>query len=76
MTQPDRPLAPAGHALFERLNAVPDQVDWVDYKRWEAAGRRFVREVGLKPGESGIIVNGRVSGLVQWTNVLLMRVWQ
>ena len=73
---PDRPLAPAGRALLERLNAVPDQVDWVDYKGWEAAGRLFVREVGLKPGESGIIVNGRVSGLVQWTNVLLMHVWQ
>jgi hypothetical protein len=65
--QPDRPLAPAGRALLERLHSPPDQVDWEDYKRWGDAGRLFAREVGLKPGENGIVLNGRVSGRVPWT---------
>lgn len=59
---PHRPLAPAGRALLERLNSAPDQVNWEGYKRWGDAGRLFAREVGLKASESGIIVNGRVSG--------------
>lgn len=61
---PDRPLAPAGRALLERLHSSPDQVDWEDYKRWGDAGRLLAREIGLKPGENGIVLNGRVSGRV------------
>lgn len=58
---PHRPLGPAGRALLERLNSAPDQVDWEGYKRWGDAGRLFAREVALKAGERGIVVNGRVS---------------
>jgi hypothetical protein len=60
-SQFNRSLTPAGRALLERLNSVPDQVDWEGYKRWGDTGRLFAREVGLKAGESGIVVNGRVS---------------
>lgn len=61
-SQTNRPPAHAGRALLERLNFAPDQVDWEGYKRWGDAGRLFAREIGLKDGESGIVVNGRVSG--------------
>ncbi|EEB91087.1 hypothetical protein MPER_10617 [Moniliophthora perniciosa FA553] len=55
LTQPDYLRAVLG-------GMKPSSLDYMNHTKYVDMGRKFLSEVGINPGEKGIIVNGRVVG--------------
>lgn len=47
------------------LDDLPLDSDAPSYARYVAAGAAVAKELGLKPGEQGVLVNGRVIGPIE-----------